>query len=98
MTGPSAASAGGTRVVLPVPGAAVTTAALFSRTRPTISWIQGSIGRGWGTSAIMARLASPSSDTVSAHEPDTVTSRETYDQQHYKAGMIAWPKKTLDVK
>ena len=31
MTGPSAASAGGTRVVLPAPGAAVNTRALRSR-------------------------------------------------------------------
>ena len=49
MTGPSAARAGGTRVVLPVPGAAVTTAARFSLTRAMISGIQGLMGRGGGT-------------------------------------------------
>ncbi len=35
-TGPSAVSAGGTRVVLPAPGAAVTTSARRSRTSPTM--------------------------------------------------------------
>ena len=49
ITGPSPASAGGTRVVLPVPGAAVTTTARRSRTRARISGIQGLMGRGCAT-------------------------------------------------
>jgi hypothetical protein len=48
MTAPSAASAGGTLVVLPVPGAAVMTAARRSRMRARISGIQGSIGSEGG--------------------------------------------------
>src|SRR5580765_4229971 len=46
ITGPSASSAGGTRVVLPAPGAAVITAARDRRTRSTISSSRGSIGSG----------------------------------------------------
>src|SRR5580692_6803140 len=46
MTGPSANSAGGTRVVLPAPGAAVTTTARDRRTRSTIWSTYGSIGSG----------------------------------------------------
>src|SRR5581483_9936726 len=44
MTGPSALSAGGTRVVLPAPGAAVTTAARARRTSRTMASTYGSIG------------------------------------------------------
>ena len=47
MTGPSTASAGGTLVVLPAPGAAVTTTARDSRTRARISAKNGSMGSGW---------------------------------------------------
>src|SRR6185295_8344918 len=46
MTGPSGRSAGGTRVVLPAPGAAVITAARDRRTRSTIWSRNGSIGSG----------------------------------------------------
>src|SRR5215469_1994802 len=46
MTGPSSTSAGGTRVVLPAPGAAVTTSARRSRTRPAIASRWASIGSG----------------------------------------------------
>src|SRR6476620_8073294 len=46
MTGPSTTSAGGTRVVLPAPGAATTTAARARRTSPTIAGTYGSIGSG----------------------------------------------------
>ena len=46
MTRPSPTSAGGTRVVLPAPGAAVTTTARDRRTRSTIASRNGSIGRG----------------------------------------------------
>src|SRR5437899_2579667 len=45
MTGPSASSAGGTRVVFPAPGAAVTTAARDRRTVSRIESRNGSIGR-----------------------------------------------------
>src|SRR5216110_1293724 len=44
-TGPSSVSAGGTRVVLPAPGCAVTTRARERRTWSTIAGINGSIGR-----------------------------------------------------
>jgi amidohydrolase family protein len=44
--GPGSTSAGGTRVVLPAPGIAVTTAARASRTRARISSRYGSIGSG----------------------------------------------------
>src|SRR5206468_769744 len=44
ITGPSAASAGGTRVVFPAPGAAVTTAAREERTAATIRSMWESIG------------------------------------------------------
>src|SRR5689334_16211178 len=46
MTGPSATSAGGTRVVLPAPGEATTTAARARRTSSTIESMYGSIGSG----------------------------------------------------
>jgi hypothetical protein len=46
MTGPSAISAGGMRVVLPAPGAAVTTAARDRRTRSAISSRNASTGSG----------------------------------------------------
>ena len=45
ITGPSTASAGGTRVVLPAPGAAVTTTARESRTLARMSGIAESMGR-----------------------------------------------------
>src|SRR5439155_17250474 len=46
ITGPSLTSAGGTRVVLPAPGAAVITAARHRLTSATMSSRKGSIGRG----------------------------------------------------
>src|SRR5437016_1750202 len=46
ITGPSATSAGGTRVVLPAPGGAVTTTARDWRAASTISGTKGSIGSG----------------------------------------------------
>ena len=53
MTGPSAASAGGTRVVLPAPGAAVNTSALRSRTSARISGTNASIGSGIYTVSLL---------------------------------------------
>jgi len=45
MTGPSPTNAGGTRVVLPAPGAAMTTTARDRRTSATMRSMNGSIGR-----------------------------------------------------
>ena len=66
ITGPSTASAGGTRVVFPAPGAAVTTTARESRTLARISGRRGSIGR-WAI-AIGAILTRWSGSGLGARE------------------------------
>src|SRR5262249_2472119 len=73
MSAPSSASAGGTRVVFPAPGGAVTTRARCLRTSATISARRSSIGSGCTASDILYRPTYESSmSTFLEHLPGAI--------------------------